>query len=97
MDKYKIVVNHLTVTSKLGKQIEIGNSVNAKLQEEFRNFECTVNNIGTLCDINDVNKNSSILKKCDMLLVSVATGGTELLMKRILSITNSKKPLLINL
>jgi len=65
----------VTVSATLGIQIEVGKRVNAQHESLFRRFKAE--NLGLVTSLKEAARIRSRVLKSDLLLLSVATGGTE--------------------
>jgi len=75
LSKKEIEICLVTVSATLGKQVEVGKRVNAKCDSLFREFKAE--NLGLITSLKEVARIKSRVLKSDILILSVATGGTE--------------------
>ena len=87
MSKKEIEICLVTVSATLGKQIEVGERVNAQHESLFRRFKAE--NLGLVTSLKEAARIKSRVLKSDLLIISVATGGTERLICDICSETEA--------
>ena len=75
MSKKEIEICLATVSATLGKQIEVGKRVNAQHKSLFRRFRAE--NLGLVTSLKEAARIRGRVLKSDLLILSVATGGTE--------------------
>jgi len=75
LSKKEIEICLVTVSATLGKQVEVGKRVNAKCESLFRKFRAE--NLGLVTSLKEAARIKSRVMKSDLLILSVATGGTE--------------------
>jgi len=68
-------ISLVTVSATLGKQKEVGKRVNAQCKSLFRKFK--VENLGLVTSLEEAAEIGDHVLKSDILILSVATGGTE--------------------
>lgn len=75
MSKVDVKVSLVTVSSSIGEQREIGKTTNLECHRALQRFG--VENLGLATSLDEVRSVKETIKKSDLLVVSVATGGTE--------------------
>ena len=75
MSKKDVRIGLVTVSATLGKQEEVGKRVNAQCESLFRKFKAE--NLGLVTSLKEAAKIRSRVLKSDLIILSVATGGTE--------------------
>ena len=74
-----VKVNLVTVSASIGEQREIGKKTNFECDRALRRFE--IKNSGLVTSLDEVSSLKEAIKKPDLLIISVATGGTEKLIR----------------
>ena len=75
MSKKEIKICLVTVSATLGKQIEVGKRANAQHESLFRRFKAE--NLSLVTSLKEAARIRSRVLKSDLIILSVATGGTE--------------------
>lgn len=73
----------VTVSAILGKQREIGERVNAECKTFLDKLGLKIENFGLVTSLKEADKIKDSIKSIDCLVISVATGGTEKLIRKI--------------